>query len=84
MILRGVQIQRDGHGECGLFPNRTLSSNRAELPFSGVRAHTRTNLHNVWLLVVASDREVQNWSVSGQETVPCDASKMSGCAPVPA
>ena len=62
MILRGAQIQRDGHGRCGLLPNRTLSSNRAELHSPGVLAHTGTNLHNVWPLVVSSDREVQNWS----------------------
>ena len=62
MILRGAQIQRDGHGRCGLLPNRTLSSNRAELPSSDVLAHTVTNLHNLWPLVVTSDREVQNWS----------------------
>lgn len=83
MILRGALIQRDGHGECGLLPNRTLSSNKAELPSSGVLAHTGTNLHNLWPLVVTSDRAVQNWSLSGPETVPCDASKMSGRAPAP-
>lgn len=58
MILRGTQIQRDGHGRCGLLPNRTLSSNKAELPSSGVFAHTGTNLHNVWSLVVTSTQEV--------------------------
>ena len=58
MILRGTQIQRDGHGKCGLLPNRTLSSNRAELPSSVVLTHTGTNLHNVWSLVVTSDREM--------------------------
>jgi hypothetical protein len=62
MILRGALIQRDGHGKCGLLPNPTLSSNRAQLPSSGVHAHTGTNLHNVWLLVVISDREVEHWS----------------------
>jgi hypothetical protein len=62
MILRGALIHRNGHGECGLLPNRTLSSNQAELPSSGVLAHTGTNLHNVWPLVVTADREVQHWS----------------------
>ena len=60
MILRGAQIQRNGHGRCGLLPNRTLSSNRAELPSSGVLTHTATNLHNLRLLTVTSDRKVQS------------------------
>jgi hypothetical protein len=60
MILRGTQIQRDGHGKCGLLPNRTFSSNKALLPSSDVRARTGTNLHNVWPRVVISDREMQN------------------------
>ena len=60
MILRGAQIQRNGHGRCGLLPNRTLSSNRAELPSSVVLTHTGTNRHNLWLLAVTSDREVQS------------------------
>ena len=84
MILRGAQIQRDGNGKCGLLPNRTLSSNKAELPSSGVCTRTGTKLHIVWPLVVASDRERQNWSVSGPKTVPSDASKMSGRARAPA
>lgn len=62
MIFRGAQIQRNGPGRCGLLPNRTLSSNRAELPFSGVLPHTEINLHNVRPLVVTADREAQNWS----------------------
>ena len=36
MILRGTQIQREGHGRCGLLPNRTLSNNRTELPSPNV------------------------------------------------
>ena len=83
MILRGALIQRDGHGKCGLITNRTLSSNKAKLLSSGVLAHTGTNLHNLWPLVVTSDPAVQNWSASGPETVPCDASKMLGPAPAP-
>jgi hypothetical protein len=62
MILRGRQIQRDGHGRCGLLPNRTLSNNRSELPSSGVLAHTGTKMHNLWLLVITSTRKWQNWS----------------------
>ncbi len=50
MILRGTQIQRDGHGRCGLLPNRTLSNNRTELPSSIVPAHTGTKMHNLWPL----------------------------------
>jgi hypothetical protein len=46
MILRGALIQRDGHGKCGLLPNPTLSSNRAQLPTSGVLANTRMSLCN--------------------------------------
>ena len=48
MILRGLQIQRDGHGKCGLLPNPTLSSNTAQLPFSGALANTQMSLgHSV-------------------------------------
>ena len=36
MILRGIQIQRHGHGKCGLLSDRTLSSSLAELQSSGV------------------------------------------------
>lgn len=60
MILRGAQIQRKGHGECGLLTNRTLSYNRTELHSSGVLAHAETSLHNVWSPVVNSDRGVQH------------------------
>ena len=38
MILRGAQIQRDGHGECGLLPDRNLPNDRAALSASGVYA----------------------------------------------
>jgi hypothetical protein len=69
MVLPGTQIQRDEHGRCGLLPNRTLSSNKAELPSSGVLPHTGINLHNVRPLVVTSDREAQSWS-DGQDRKP--------------
>ncbi len=46
MILRGAQIQRDGHGKCGFLPDPTLSNNRAELLSSGVLANTRMSLCN--------------------------------------
>jgi hypothetical protein len=46
MILREAQSQPDGHGKCGLLPNSTLSSNRAQLPISGVRANTRMSRCN--------------------------------------
>ena len=57
MIPRRAQVRRKGHGKCGLFPNRTLSNNRAELPSSGVLAHTETGLHNVWSPMVNSETE---------------------------
>ena len=60
MILRGAQIQRKGHGECSLLPNRTLSSNRATLHSVGVLAHTETSLHNMWSPVVNPDLELQH------------------------
>lgn len=44
MILRGVQIHRDGHGKCSIQPNPIFSSNTTQLPFSGVPANTRTTL----------------------------------------
>jgi hypothetical protein len=46
MILRDAQIHRDGHRKCGLLPNSTLSSNRAQLPISGVPANTRMSRWN--------------------------------------
>ena len=60
MIFRGAQIQRDGHGECGLLLKQTLSSNTAELSSSGVLAPTGMTLHNVWPRMVTSNREVQH------------------------
>lgn len=36
MILRGTQIQRRGHGKCGLFSDRVRSSNLTELAHSGL------------------------------------------------
>ena len=79
MILRGAEIQRNGHGRCGLLPNRTFSSNRAELPSSGVLAHAG-------MILMASSGHLRPEGaglvrLSGQETVPCDTSKMSGRAP---
>jgi hypothetical protein len=62
MILRGTQIQRDGHGRCGLLPNRTLSNNKTKLPFPLVPAHTVTQRHYLWPLVITSARRRQNWS----------------------
>ena len=41
MVLREAQIQPDAQSKCSLLPNSTLSSNRAQLPISGVRANTR-------------------------------------------
>lgn len=38
MILRGIQIQRCGHGKCGLLSDQTLSRNLAELQPFGVLA----------------------------------------------
>jgi len=46
MILRDAQIHRDRHGKCGLLPNSTLSSNRAQLLTSGVPANTRMSHYN--------------------------------------
>ena len=40
MVLRGTQIQRCGHGKCGLLSNRVLSCNIAELLLSGVHLDT--------------------------------------------
>ncbi len=58
MSIRGTQIQRDGHGKCGLLPDRTFYSNRAELPAFGVCAHTGTILYTAWSFTVTSDRVV--------------------------
>jgi len=44
MILHGAQIHRNGHGKCGLLPNPTFFSNRAQLPSSGALANTRMSL----------------------------------------
>lgn len=66
MILRGIKIQRDGHGKCGLLPNRTLSSHRAELPSSGVFAPACAWMNPAtWFsLIVAPNRERLNVSDS--------------------
>lgn len=44
MILRGIQIQRCGHGKCGLLSDQILSSNLAELQPSGVLAFIRMSV----------------------------------------
>lgn len=36
MILRGAQIQRRGHGKCGLLSDRVCSCNLAEMAYSAV------------------------------------------------
>jgi hypothetical protein len=78
MILRGAQIQRDGHGRCGLLPNPTLSSNRAQLPTSGVFANTRMSLCD---LVISPRHSTPGGAalvrLSGPETISCDSSKGS-------
>lgn len=65
MILRGIQIQRCGHDECGLLSDRTLSSNLAELQSSGVLALIRMSICSgvFSLFVPTSIRKV--WQVSG-------------------
>ena len=78
MILRGAQIQRDGHGRCGLLPNRTLSSNRAEWPSSAVLEHTGPSLCDH----VVSPRHSKPGGaalvrLSGPEIISCDSSKGS-------
>jgi hypothetical protein len=44
MILCGIQIQRCGHGKCGLLSDQTLSSNLAELQLFGVPALIRMSV----------------------------------------
>lgn len=62
MILRGTQIQRDGRGRCDLLSLRTLPSNSAELPFSGVVAPAGMNSATTFSLIVTPNREIQNIS----------------------
>ncbi len=59
MILRGAAIRRTGHGKCGLLPNRTLSSSRAELQSPGVLVHRGIALYTLRSLFPASGRAVQ-------------------------
>ncbi|MCC2642501.1 MAG: hypothetical protein K0S45_2914 [Nitrospira sp.] len=42
MFFRGARTQRDGHGECGLFSERILFSNRARLASSAALAPAGT------------------------------------------
>ena len=63
MFPPGTQITRDGLGKCGLFPKRTLSSNtsnKPELPASGLLAYAEGILYNVGSLVIISNRAVQH------------------------
>ncbi len=62
MILRGTQIHRDGDGKCGLLPNRTLSTNSAELPFSGVMASAWINPATLWSVIPTLIQAVQHVS----------------------
>ena len=62
MILRGALIQRKGHGTCGLLPNPTLSSNRAQLPSSTVLADSRMSLCSSVISHRHFNREVQQVS----------------------
>ena len=77
MILRGVEFHRNGHGRCGLLPNRISSSDKAELPSPRVLPH-------VGMILVASinghlkSEAAELVRLSGQETVPCDTSEMAG------
>ena len=64
MILRGAQIQPDGHGECGLLPNPTHFNNSPQLSFSGVLANIRINLAALLSLIITSNREIQHVSDS--------------------
>jgi hypothetical protein len=78
MILRGAEFHRNGHGRCGLLPNRISSSDKAELPSSRVLPHAG-------IILVASYGHLKSEAaelvrLSGQETVPCDTSEMAGRA----
>jgi hypothetical protein len=43
MIPRGVQARRNEHDQCDSRSDHALSTDIAELPFSGVLAHAYTN-----------------------------------------
>lgn len=62
MILRGTQIQRDGHGRCGLLLPQTFSSKKAELPSSGVFTSAWMHPATLFSLILPPNREVQNVS----------------------
>jgi hypothetical protein len=78
MILRGAEFHRNGHGRCGLLPNRISSSDKAKLPSSRVVPYAE-------IILVASYDHFKSEAaelvrLSGQETVPCDTSEMAGRA----
>jgi hypothetical protein len=60
MILRGTQIQRVGHGRCGLLPPQTFSSKRAEFPSPGVFTSAWMNPATVLSHILTLNREIQN------------------------
>jgi hypothetical protein len=64
MILRGAQIHWDGDGKCGILPNSTLSSNKAQLLSSGVFANTWMSLGNSIVSHRHFTPEVQHMSES--------------------
>ena len=61
MIFPGAQIQRGGHGKCGLLPKRLLSNYRAELlSSSGVLASAGTAPYNFQPHTITSVQEVRH------------------------
>lgn len=60
MIFPGAQIQRGGHGTCGLLPKRLLSNDKAELHFSAVFASAGTAPYNFRPHTITSVQEVRH------------------------
>jgi hypothetical protein len=71
MILRGAEFHRNGHGRCGLLPNRISSNDKAELPTSRVLPHAGMIL---WPRMAISNLKLQNWS-DCQDRKPCHATR---------
>lgn len=61
MIFPGTQIQRGGHGKCGLLPKRLLSNHRAELlSSSGVLASAGAAPNNFRPHTITSVQELRH------------------------
>ena len=70
MIFPGAQIQRGGHGTCGLLPKRLLSNDKAELHSAGVFTSAGTAPYNFRLTRSPQSKRYGMWPTINTETRP--------------